>query len=144
MIDKKTLGALVALNVDLKDKELLCEVLSDGETEIFDDGCYLTDSLLGLISLQLSELKAVNKHEAIMSNAVETLKNILPKIKLRRIKFKNLNFAGYCVLSEALDRFICFVIFERTKGPKLLTPPNWDGSKEMLKKFNDALNKRSS
>jgi hypothetical protein len=87
---------------------------------------------------QMSVVRSGSKHYGF-EELVSALDAFDPTTQVTSRSIESNVWGGRLVLNFSGDYVFGAVMVKRPTGPRLITPPNWDGSREMLKKYNESL-----
>lgn len=96
----------------------------------------LLSSVLGILKIHDRTTSDAGKKTIGIKNLIGVLEQMDPSEYLVKIHIRSEDWAGYCVLSPDQSHLLGCALVRRVKGAAKQTPPNWDGSREMLERFD--------
>lgn len=118
-------------------KQDLLSMLSDPEFKVDThsnehDASYV----LGISEIQLFTTSEAKANIFGFQELIQSLKGKSPNEKVFWVSVTGSGWTGRCILSADKKVFIGCAFVEHRQGPKLVTPPKWDGSQKMLDEYN--------
>ncbi|MES2262208.1 MAG: hypothetical protein V4724_27120 [Pseudomonadota bacterium] len=93
--------------------------------------------VLGTTAIQINTAHRANKKNFGFDELLNSLKKLDPNEKVVWVTILSTEWSGRCVLNHKKTKLIGCAFVESNKMPALRTPPNWDGSQEMLIEYNN-------
>lgn len=112
-------------------------ILDDPTCEISDDiNEFDVLYVLGTTEIQMNTTRNANKKIFGFDELIKSLKTLGSKERVAWITVKSTDWIGRCIVNHDKTKLIGCAFVESPKRPVLKTPPNWDGTKEMLDEYN--------
>lgn len=115
----------------------LASILDNPACEIPDDiNEFDVLYVLGTTEIQMNTTRNANKKTFGFDELIKSLKTFEPKERVVWITVLSTDWIGRCIVNHEKTKLIGCAFVESPKRPALKTPPNWDGTQEMLIEYN--------
>jgi hypothetical protein len=104
-------------------------------------GSNLSSNEKETLRIQLRSVAESGRKHYGFEELLAVLDGINPTTTVKIQLIESSDWGGRLVLNAKDECVLGVVLVKRPDGPRLVTPPDWDGSQEMLKRFNDLLKK---
>ena len=137
MITRELLKTLLADYVQTDWGNQLASILDGPACEVSGDISELNVLyILGTTEIQMNTTRKANKKTFGFDELIKSLRSLEPKERLTWITVKSTDWIGRCIVNHDKTKLIGCAFVESPKRPVLKTPPNWDGTQEMLDEYN--------
>lgn len=137
MSNKELLKALLANNVRINSDTHLKSILDDPTCKISDDiNEFDVLYVLGTTEIQMNTTRNGNKKTFGFDELKKSLKFFDPNEKVLWITVLSADWIGRCIVNRDKTELIGCAFVESPPKTRLKTPPNWDGTEEMLMEYN--------